>query len=48
MLLHVGRGIYYNSGKTKSLVWVFRVIMLILSFGIAFFGYVLPFGQMSF
>nr|AHX97797.1 cytochrome b [Elasmosoma sp. QL-2014] len=44
---HVGRGLYYGSYKLK-LVWFMGVLILFLMMGIAFMGYVLPWGQMSF
>lgn len=46
---HVARGIYYGSFKSpRVLVWSIGVVILILMMGIAFLGYVLPFGQMSY
>merc|ERR1719268_481594 len=47
MFLHVARGLYYNSSNKKAL-WVSGIIILLLSMGIAFLGYVLPYGQMSY
>jgi len=47
MFLHVARGLYYGSCNKKSL-WVSGVILLLLSMGVAFLGYVLPYGQMSY
>nr|YP_010137122.1 apocytochrome b [Tylopilus plumbeoviolaceoides]QWM97161.1 apocytochrome b [Tylopilus plumbeoviolaceoides] len=45
---HIGRNIYYGSYKSpRVLVWSIGVIILILMMGIAFLGYVLPYGQMS-
>ena len=45
---HIGRGLYYGSYKSpRTLPWSIGVIMLILIMGIAFLGYVLPYGQMS-
>ena len=45
--LHVARGLYYGSYKVLTATWSLGVIMLILMMGIAFLGYVLPYGQMS-
>jgi len=46
---HVARGIYYGSYKSpRVLVWSIGVIILVLMMAIAFLGYVLPYGQMSF
>lgn len=43
------RGLYYNSYlQPRALLWVIGVIILFLMIGIAFLGYVLPWGQMSF
>nr|YP_008082974.1 cytochrome b [Pyura gangelion]CCO25753.1 cytochrome b [Pyura gangelion] len=47
LFMHVGRGLYYKS-FLKIHVWGVGVLMLILSMLTAFFGYVLPWGQMSF
>lgn len=45
---HIGRGLYYGSYKApRTLTWSVGVIMLVLMMGIAFLGYVLPYGQMS-
>lgn len=46
--LHIGRGLYYGSYKSpRTIVWSIGVIILVLMMGIAFLGYVLPYGQMS-
>nr|YP_010321804.1 cytochrome b [Stenochironomus okialbus]UKO33005.1 cytochrome b [Stenochironomus okialbus] len=45
--LHIGRGIYYQSFKFFT-TWMVGVILLFLTMGTAFMGYVLPWGQMSF
>nr|QTZ18979.1 cytochrome b [Epicypta sp. WQY003] len=45
--LHVGRGMYYNS-FLYHYTWVVGVLLLFLTMGTAFMGYVLPWGQMSF
>nr|YP_006504050.1 cytochrome b [Cryptocercus relictus]AFM92550.1 cytochrome b [Cryptocercus relictus] len=45
--IHIGRGLYYGSHKFKY-TWTVGVIILFLTMGAAFMGYVLPWGQMSF
>nr|AWV83274.1 cytochrome b [Kosemia yezoensis] len=45
--LHVGRGMYYGSYKYTE-TWSVGVIILLMLMSIAFLGYVLPWGQMSF
>ena len=45
--IHIGRGIYYGSYKYHY-TWNVGVILLFLTIGTAFIGYVLPWGQMSF
>nr|YP_010728513.1 cytochrome b [Stictochironomus juncaii]WEF49754.1 cytochrome b [Stictochironomus juncaii] len=44
---HIGRGMYYGSYKYLY-TWMVGVILLFLTMGTAFMGYVLPWGQMSF
>jgi ubiquinol-cytochrome c reductase cytochrome b subunit len=45
--LHVGRGLYFRAwGLTR--VWLTGVSILLLLIGVAFLGYVLPWGQISF
>lgn len=44
---HVGRGMYYGSFVNIH-TWNIGVILLFLTIGTAFLGYVLPWGQMSF
>jgi ubiquinol-cytochrome c reductase cytochrome b subunit len=47
--LHMFRGMLYGSyRKPRELVWIFGVIIFLLLMGEAFFGYLLPWGQMSF
>lgn len=47
--IHIGRGLYYGSYmKPRIGLWFIGVIIYILMMGIAFLGYVLPWGQMSF
>lgn len=45
--LHIGRGIYYGSYLYQH-TWNVGVILLFLTIGTAFLGYVLPWGQISF
>merc|ERR1719175_528188 len=47
MFLHVARRMYYNSSNKKSL-WISGIVILLLSMRVAFLGYVLPYGQMSY
>nr|AWN56297.1 cytochrome b [Mahanarva spectabilis] len=47
MFLHIGRGMYYGSYKFLY-TWMTGVIILLVTMGTAFLGYVLPWGQMSF
>nr|YP_008082056.1 cytochrome b [Rhizoctonia solani]AGK45434.1 cytochrome b [Rhizoctonia solani] len=45
---HVARGLYYGSYRSpRVLLWSIGVVMLVMMMGIAFLGYVLPYGQMS-
>ena len=47
--IHMFRGIYYNSYQyPRSHIWFTGVVIYLLLMGTAFFGYVLPWGQMSF
>ncbi len=47
--IHIGRGLYYGSYRSpRTLLWSIGVIIYILMMAIAFIGYVLPFGQMSY
>jgi len=46
--LHIARGLYFGSYRSpRVLLWSIGVIILVLMMGIAFLGYVLPYGQMS-
>jgi len=47
MYIHIGRGLYYGS-YVKAITWKIGVVLFLLSILTAFFGYVLPWGQMSF
>ena len=44
---HIGRGIYYGSYANQH-TWNIGVMLLLLTIGTAFLGYVLPWGQISF
>nr|AAO66231.1 cytochrome b [Pythonodipsas carinata] len=44
---HIARGLYYGSYLNKE-VWLTGTTLLIMLMATAFFGYVLPWGQMSF
>nr|AAL83594.1 cytochrome b [Boaedon fuliginosus] len=44
---HIARGLYYGSYLNKE-VWMSGITLLITLMATAFFGYVLPWGQMSF
>ncbi|RME81754.1 MAG: cytochrome b/b6, partial [Zetaproteobacteria bacterium] len=47
--LHVARGMYYGSyKKPRELLWVLGVVILIVMQATVFFGYLLPWGQMSY
>nr|AAG26433.1 cytochrome b [Pantherophis obsoletus] len=45
--IHIARGLYYGSFLNKN-VWLSGTTLLIILMATAFFGYVLPWGQMSF
>jgi quinol-cytochrome oxidoreductase complex cytochrome b subunit len=46
---HIFRGLYYGSYKApREVLWILGVILYLLMMATAFFGYVLPWGQMSF
>nr|YP_010546374.1 cytochrome b [Nerita insculpta]UYI29890.1 cytochrome b [Nerita insculpta] len=47
LYLHAGRGIYYGSYMNIH-TWNIGVVLMFLTMGTAFLGYVLPWGQMSF
>jgi len=47
--IHLFRGMYYGSYKEpRELLWMLGVLILLLMMATAFFGYVLPWGQMSY
>nr|ABK60328.1 cytochrome b [Coelognathus radiatus] len=45
--IHIARGLYYGSYLNTN-VWLSGTVLLIILMATAFFGYVLPWGQMSF
>lgn len=47
LYLHIGRGIYFNS-FLYTITWTVGVLLLFITIGTAFIGYVLPWGQISF
>ena len=47
--MHFARGLYYGSyKKPRELLWIVGIIILMLMQATAFFGYLLPWGQMSY
>lgn len=47
--IHIFRGFYYGSYKApRELLWWLGIVILLLMMATAFFGYTLPWGQMSF
>ncbi|HEY0720361.1 MAG TPA: cytochrome b N-terminal domain-containing protein [Gammaproteobacteria bacterium] len=47
--LHMFRGLMYGSyQKPRELLWIFGVVIYLVMMATAFFGYLLPWGQMSF
>ena len=47
--LHMFRGLLYGSYKNpRELIWIFGMVIYIAIMATAFFGYLLPWGQMSF
>src|SRR5688572_7547552 len=47
--LHMARGLMYGSyRKPRELVWIFGVLIYLCLMAEAFFGYLLPWGQMSY
>merc|ERR1712075_17558 len=48
LFLHLGRAIFYGSYFYNPDTWFSGIILLFFLMAIAFMGYVLPFGQMSF
>nr|AZL93514.1 cytochrome b [Torymus sp. ZJUH_2016035] len=47
LFIHIGRGMYYNSFLMWK-TWYSGILILLVTMGAAFMGYVLPWGQMSF
>merc|ERR1712005_96975 len=48
LFLHLGRGMFYGSYFYNTDTWFSGILLLFFLMAIAFLGYVLPFGQMSF
>merc|ERR1712066_621336 len=48
LFLHLGRGIFFSSYFYNPNTWFSGIVLLFPLMAIAFMGYVLPFGQMSF
>merc|ERR1711965_1202565 len=48
VFIHLARGLFYGSYLYNVNTWFTGIIILFLLIVIAFLGYVLPFGQMSF
>merc|ERR1712199_136047 len=48
LVLHLGRALFYGSYFFLSNTWFSGILLLFLLMAIAFMGFVLPFGQMSF
>lgn len=46
--LHIARGLYYKRPSRKPITWSVGVTMYLISIGVAFLGYVLPWGQIRF
>jgi len=47
--LHMARAMYYGSyKKPREMLWIFGMLILVLLQATVFFGYLLPWGQMSF
>ncbi|HUD52309.1 cytochrome b [Parvibaculum sp.] len=47
--IHMFRGLYYGSYKApREVLWILGCLIYLLMIATAFFGYVLPWGQMSF
>ncbi len=47
--IHMFRNLYYGSFKApREVLWILGCVIYLLMIGTAFFGYVLPWGQMSF
>lgn len=49
LYIHMYRGLLYGSyQKPRELIWLFGMVLFILLMAEAFFGYLLPWGQMSY
>lgn len=47
LYIHIGRGLYYSSYR-QPLTWISGISLYILSIAVAFIGYLLPWGQISY
>jgi len=49
LYLHMGRGLLYGSYRNpRELLWIIGYVIYIMMMGEAFFGYILPFGNLSY
>merc|ERR1712186_274765 len=48
LFLHLGRAMFYGSYFYNPNTWFSGIVLFLFLMAIAFMGYVLPFGQMSF
>merc|ERR1712217_175474 len=48
LFLHLGRAVFYGSHFYNPNSWFSGILLFFFSMAVAFMGYVLPFGQMSF
>merc|ERR1712217_18715 len=48
LFLHLGRAVFYGSYFYNPNSWFSGILLFFFSMAVAFMGYVLPFGQMSF
>lgn len=48
LYFHIFRGIYFSSPSKSPMVWISGLLIFLLTMAVAFMGYVLPWGQISF
>lgn len=48
LYFHIFRGVYFGSPSKRPMVWLSGLIIFLLTIAVAFIGYVLPWGQISF
>lgn len=48
IFIHIFKALFFSSPKNKLYVWIIGFLIVLISFGISFLRYVLPFGQISF